>query len=57
MKCPWTRYIQKKTYIKMFADSEDESTSEIVVSEFGECEKDNCPFFDGITGICKRAKM
>ena len=57
MKCPWTRYTQKKTYCKMFPDSEDESTTEIVVSQFGTCVEGECGFFDALTGKCKRTKM
>lgn len=57
MKCPWTRYTQKETCMKMFPDSEDESTTEIVSSQFGECMQNECPFYDILTLQCKRVKL
>lgn len=54
MKCPWTKCIQKTTYIKTFAGSPDEATTEIIVSKFGECISGKCPFYDCLLGSCRR---
>lgn len=57
MKCPWTRYTQRETYNKTFDNSlKDTETTEIVTSQFGECVRTECPFFELRTNNCKRCK-
>lgn len=56
MKCPWLKQVQKKIYKHNF-QPDDATASEVVISAFGDCIRTECPFFDGITGVCKRAKM
>lgn len=52
MKCPWLKQVQKRTYKHPFRP-DDVSTSEVIISAFGECIKNECPFFDR---VCKRTK-
>lgn len=53
MKCPWLKQVQKKIYHHAL-QPDDATTSEVVISAFGECISGECPFYDCLLGRCKR---
>ena len=57
MKCPWTRRIQKKVCQQAFDQNGTVSNAETMISEFGECVRTECPFFEIATHYCRRTKM
>lgn len=54
MKCPWLKQVQKKVYHHAL-QPDDMSTSEVIISAFGECIKEECPFFAPLFGSCRRS--